>query len=210
MDHIRRGSLELDELQALVLDEGDEMLRMGFIDDVEWILQQTPDQHQTALFSATMPTQIRNIAQKYLSNPVEVHIKLKTTTAATITQRYWQVSGFDKMDTLTRVLESEEFEGVIIFVRTKNATLEVAEKLQARGFAAEALNGDIAQNQREKTVNQLKKGNASFMCGVTFIGFLFTSLKFFFRLKTKKHHTFFFRIVIENVFKIFWRQFSQD
>jgi ATP-dependent RNA helicase DeaD len=159
MDHIRRGSLALDSLQALVLDEADEMLRMGFIDDVEWILQQTPDTHQTALFSATMPLQIRNIAQKYLNSPVEINIKQKTTTASTITQRYWQLTNFEKMDVLTRVLESEEFDGIIIFVRTKNATLEVAEKLQARGFAAEALNGDIAQNQREKTVNQLKKGH---------------------------------------------------
>ncbi len=158
MDHIRRGSLMLDSLQALVLDEADEMLRMGFIDDVEWILQQTPENHQTALFSATMPAPIRSISQKYLKSPVEITIKQKTTTAATITQRYWQVGGHDKLDTLTRVLESEEFDGVIIFVRTKNATLEVAEKLQARGFAAEALNGDIAQNQREKTVNQLKSG----------------------------------------------------
>jgi ATP-dependent RNA helicase DeaD len=158
MDHIRRGSLMLDSLQALVLDEADEMLRMGFIDDVEWILQQTPDNHQTALFSATMPAPIRSISQKYLKSPVEITIKQKTTTAATITQRYWQVGGHDKLDTLTRVLESEEFDGVIIFVRTKNATLEVAEKLQARGFAAEALNGDIAQNQREKTVTQLKNG----------------------------------------------------
>lgn len=159
MDHIRRGSLNLDALQALVLDEADEMLRMGFIDDVEWVLQHTPDNHQTALFSATMPAQIKNIAQKYLNSPVEITIKQKTTTASTITQRYWQVDSHNKLDTLTHVLESEDFDGVIIFVRTKNATLEVAEKLQARGFAAEALNGDIAQNQREKTVNQLKNGH---------------------------------------------------
>lgn len=158
MDHIRRGSLALDHLQALVLDEADEMLRMGFIDDVEWILQHTPESRQTALFSATMPGPIREITHKYLKSPVEVTIKQKTTTASTITQRFWQLGNHEKLDILTRILECEEFDGVIIFVRTKNATLEVAEKLQARGFAAEALNGDIAQNQREKTVSQLKNG----------------------------------------------------
>ena len=158
MDHIRRGSLTLDDLQALVLDEADEMLRMGFIDDVEWILQHTPDSRQTALFSATMPVPIRDITHKYLKDPIEVTIKQKTTTASTISQRYWQLGNHEKLDVLTRILECEDFDGVIIFVRTKNATLEVAEKLQARGFAAEALNGDIAQNQREKTITQLKKG----------------------------------------------------
>ncbi len=159
MDHMRKGSLKLGELSALVLDEADEMLRMGFIDDVEWILQQTPDTHQTALFSATMPAPIKKITKKYLNNPVEVTIKATTTTAATITQSYCQTKGFEKLETLTRILDAEEFDGIIVFVRTKNATIEVAEKLQARGFAAEALNGDIAQNQREKTVNKLKKGH---------------------------------------------------
>lgn len=159
MDHMRRGSLKLDELCALVLDEADEMLRMGFIDDVEWILQQTPENHQTALFSATMPPPIKKITTKYLRDPVEVTIKVTTTTASTITQRYWQVKGFEKLEILTRILEGETFDGIIVFVRTKNATVEVAEKLQARGFAAEALNGDIAQNQREKTVSRLKKGH---------------------------------------------------
>lgn len=158
MDHIRKGTLDLSGLRALVLDEADEMLRMGFIDDVEWILQQTPDNHQTALFSATMPPPIRRITQNYLKDPVEITIKVKTTTAETITQRYWQVRGFEKLDVLTRILEVEEFDGMIIFVRTKNATIEVAEKLQARGYAAEALNGDIAQAQRERVVNLLKNG----------------------------------------------------
>jgi ATP-dependent RNA helicase DeaD len=117
MDHMRRGTLKLDQLKTLILDEADEMLRMGFIDDVEWILEQTPDTRQTALFSATMPTEIRKIAQKYLSNPEQVTIKVKTTTAANIRQRYWFVSGVHKMDALTRILEAENFDGMIIFVR---------------------------------------------------------------------------------------------
>ena len=158
MDHIRRGTLDLSALKALVLDEADEMLRMGFIDDVEWILEQISGDHQTALFSATMPSQIRRITKKYLHEPVEITIKVKTTTAETIRQRYWQVKGFEKLDVLTRILEVEDFDAVIVFVRTKNATVEVAEKLQARGYAAEALNGDIAQAQREKVVNRLKRG----------------------------------------------------
>ena len=158
MDHIRKGTLDLGGLKTLVLDEADEMLRMGFIDDVEWILQQTPKKHQIALFSATMPPRIRDITRKYQKDPVEITIKVKTTTADTITQRYWQVKGFEKLDVLTRMLEVEAFDGIIVFVRTKNATIEVAEKLQARGYAAEALNGDIAQNQREKVVSRLKRG----------------------------------------------------
>ena len=159
MDHVRKGTLKLDELKTLVLDEADEMLRMGFIDDVEWILEQMPDEHQTALFSATMPRQIKNITKKYLKDPAEVTIKQKTTTATTIRQRFLQMNNNEKLDTLTRVMEVEEFDAMIIFVRTKNATLEVAERLQARGYSAQALNGDIAQNQREKTVNRLKKGD---------------------------------------------------
>ncbi len=159
MDHIRKGTLKLNDIKAMVLDEADEMLRMGFIDDVEWILEQLPEQYQTALFSATMPNQIKKITQKYLNDPAEVTIKVKTQTASTITQRFVQLRNNEKMDTLTRILEVEEFDAMIIFVRTKNATLEVAEKLQARGYAAEALNGDIAQNQREKTVQRLKKSN---------------------------------------------------
>lgn len=159
MDHMRRKTLKLDAMKGLVLDEADEMLRMGFIDDVEWVLEQMPDGHQTALFSATMPAPIKKIASKYLNDPAEVMIKLKTTTAETIRQRYLQVKGHEKADTLCHILEAEEGDAAIVFVRTKNATVEVAEKLQNKGFKAEALNGDIAQNQREKTVNQLKRGN---------------------------------------------------
>jgi len=158
MDHMRRGSIKLNEMRTLILDEADEMLRMGFIDDVEWILQQTPEAHQTALFSATMPDVIRKITKKYLTSPAEVTIKVKTTTADTINQRFWMVSGFHKLDALTRILEAETFDAMIIFVRTKMATMELAEKLEARGYSSAALNGDIAQNQRERTVNQLKQG----------------------------------------------------
>ncbi len=158
MDHMRRGTLKLDQLKTLVLDEADEMLRMGFIDDVEWILEQTPSTRQTALFSATMPTEIRKIAQKYLNNPEQVTIKVKTTTAANIRQRYWFVSGLHKMDALTRILEAENFDGMIIFVRTKTATIEVAEKLEARGFSASAINGDMSQALRERAIENLKSG----------------------------------------------------
>ncbi|MGR9099716.1 MAG: DEAD/DEAH box helicase [Gammaproteobacteria bacterium] len=158
MDHMRRGSLKLDALTALVLDEADEMLRMGFIDDVEWILEQTPSERQTALFSATMPEAIRRIAQKHLKNPAEITIKVRTTTADTIRQRYWMVSGVHKLDALTRILEAESFDGMIVFVRTKTATVELSEKLEARGYASAPLNGDIPQNQRERTVEQLKSG----------------------------------------------------
>jgi len=158
MDHIRKGTLKLGGLSALVLDEADEMLRMGFIDDVEWILDQTPDDRQIALFSATMPSQIRRIATKYLNEPEQITIKVKTTTAETIRQRFWPVSGLHKLDALTRILEAEEFDAMIIFVRTKNSTVELADKLSARGYAATALNGDIAQNQRERTITNLKNG----------------------------------------------------
>lgn len=158
MDHIRRGTLKLDNLKALVLDEADEMLRMGFIDDVEWILGHTPEERQIALFSATMPNQIRKVAEKHLNNPEHIKIETKTSTAKTISQRYWFVSGLHKLDALTRILETEEFDGMIIFVRTKTATMELAEKLNARGFRADALNGDIAQNTREKIVDKLKRG----------------------------------------------------
>lgn len=158
MDHMRRGTLQLHRLRTLVLDEADEMLRMGFIDDVAWILEQCPAERQTALFSATMPKPIREIAEKYLRNPQHITIKVKTSTAETIRQRYWPVSGLHKLDALTRILEAESFEGVIVFVRTKTATIELAEKLAARGYAAVALNGDVPQNQRERTVQQLKQG----------------------------------------------------
>jgi len=158
MDHMRRGTLKLDALTGLVLDEADEMLRMGFIDDVEWILEHTPDDRQIALFSATMPPVIKKVATTYLNEPALVRIKDKTTTAKTIRQRYWQVSGLHKLDALTRILESEPFDAILIFVRTKNATEELAEKLAARGYAAEALNGDIQQKMRERIVDKLKKG----------------------------------------------------
>jgi ATP-dependent RNA helicase DeaD len=158
MDHMRRGTLKLDKLNALVLDEADEMLRMGFIDDVEWILEQTPSNRQIALFSATMPAQIRRIASKYLKDPKEITIKVATTTASTIRQRYWLVSGLHKLDALTRILEAEPFDAMLVFVRTRTITTELSEKLAARGYAAAPLNGDIPQNQRERTVDQLKKG----------------------------------------------------
>ena len=157
-DHIRKGTLKLDNIQALVLDEADEMLRMGFIDEVEWILQQTPDARQTALFSATMPKQIEKIARRHLRNPQEVSIKAKTATAETIRQRFWLVGGMHKLDALTRILEVEPFDGVLIFVRTKIATTELADKLEARGHAAAAMNGDMPQKQREQMVNKLKAG----------------------------------------------------
>lgn len=158
IDHIKRGTLKLDRLKFLVLDEADEMLRMGFIDDVEWILGHAPEERQTALFSATMPDPIRKITKRYLDDPKHVKIASKVSTASTITQRFCQVAGHHKMEALTRILEVEEFDGVIIFVRTKTATLELSEKLSARGHAVEPLNGDIPQNSRERTVERLKKG----------------------------------------------------
>ncbi len=159
MDHLERKTLNLDNLKTLVLDEADEMLRMGFIDDVEWILEHTPEQHQTALFSATMPEQIRRVAQKYLVDPKEIKIKAATATVAAIRQVYWQVSGMHKLDALTRILEVEdEFDAAIIFVRTKTATVELADKLNARGYAAAALNGDLNQQMRERVIEQLKSG----------------------------------------------------
>jgi ATP-dependent RNA helicase DeaD len=159
MDHIRKGTLKLGSLSALVLDEADEMLRMGFIDDVEWILDQTPDDRQIALFSATMPQQIRRIATNYLNDPEHVTIKTKTTTIDTIRQRFWPVSGVHKLDALTRILEAEDFDAMIIFVKTKNSTVELSDKLSARGYSSSALNGDIAQNQRERTIKNVKNGN---------------------------------------------------
>ncbi len=158
MDHIRRGNLQLDELKTLVLDEADEMLRMGFIDDVQWILEQTPDSRQTALFSATMPPQIRRIATQYLKDPQQITIKVKTSTAETIRQRYWTVTPRNKLDALTRILEIEQFDAMLIFVRTRFATTELSDKLEARGYACAPLNGDIQQKTRERTVDQLKKG----------------------------------------------------
>jgi len=159
MDHMRKGTLKLGGLRAVVLDEADEMLRMGFIDEVKWILEQTPAKRQMALFSATMPKQVEQIARRYLNDPQEISIKARTATAETIRQRYWQVSGLHKLDALTRILEVETFDAILMFVRTKTATAELAEKLEARGYAAAAMNGDMAQNHREQTVERLKKGS---------------------------------------------------
>jgi ATP-dependent RNA helicase DeaD len=158
MDHMRRKTLSLDTLKTLVLDEADEMLRMGFIDDVEWILEHTPANRQIALFSATMPKEIKKVAETHLNNPEIIKIADKTTTAKTIRQRYLMTSGINKLDALTRILEIEEFDGIIVFVRTKITTEELASKLNARGFSSAALNGDIAQATREKTVARLKSG----------------------------------------------------
>ncbi|MBU1341183.1 MAG: DEAD/DEAH box helicase [Proteobacteria bacterium] len=159
MDHMRRKTVSFADLFCVVIDEADEMLHMGFIDDVEWILEKTPDDSQTALFSATMPGPIRKIAQKYLKNPEEVIVKPDSTELATINQKYWMVAGAKKGLALARILEAITFDGVIVFVKTKTATLEVTKILEEKGFKAEALNGDIAQNARERTVSRLKNGN---------------------------------------------------
>ncbi|WP_144783959.1 DEAD/DEAH box helicase [Microbacterium sp. BH-3-3-3] len=158
MDHLDKGTLDLSELKYLVLDEADEMLKMGFAEDVETILADTPSTKQVALFSATMPAQIRRISAQYLNDPDEITVKTKTATSTNITQRYLIVSYQQKIDALTRILEVENFEGMIVFTRTKNETETVAEKLRARGYTAAAINGDVAQVQRERTVNQLKSG----------------------------------------------------
>ena len=158
IDHLEKNTLDLSQLSTLVLDEADEMLRMGFIDDVETILKKTPPQRQVALFSATMPAPIRRIAQTYLREPQEISIEAKTRTADNIRQRFWQVSGLHKLDALTRILEAEPFDAMIVFARTKLATDELAQKLQARGFSAAAINGDVQQAQRERTIQQLKDG----------------------------------------------------
>ncbi len=158
IDHLDKGTLDLSQLTTLVLDEADEMLRMGFIDDVESILKKTPAQRQVALFSATMPSPIRRIAQTYLREPSEISIEAKTRTADNIRQRFWQVSGLHKLDALTRILEAEPFDAMIVFARTKLATDELAQKLQARGFSAAAINGDVQQAQRERTIQQLTDG----------------------------------------------------
>ena len=158
MDHIKRGTLDLGGVTCVVLDEADEMLQMGFVDDIEWILEQTPATRQVALFSATIPAPIRRIAQRHLREPVEVTITSRTTTAANIRQRYWIVSGVHKLDALTRILEAEPFDGMLIFARTKQSTVELAERLEARGFAVAPLNGDMQQKDRERTVARLKSG----------------------------------------------------
>ncbi|MEL7045522.1 MAG: DEAD/DEAH box helicase, partial [Pseudomonadota bacterium] len=158
MDHMRRGSLDISQIRTLVLDEADEMLRMGFIDDVEWILEQSPPSRQIALFSATMPDAIRRIARERLTEPHEVSIQVATVTNVDIRQRVWMMAGVHKLDALTRILEVEPFDGAIIFVRTRLATTELAEKLLARGYSAAALNGDVPQKQRESTVQRLRDG----------------------------------------------------
>jgi ATP-dependent RNA helicase DeaD len=158
MDHIKSGALDLTGLRFLVLDEGDEMLQMGFVDDIEWILEQTPPERQIALFSATMPPAIRRIAQKHMRDPQQITIQNKASNAPKIRQRCWLVSGMHKLDALTRMLEVERFDAMLVFVRTKLETVDLADRLAARGFNAAALNGDIPQQQREKTVTRLKKG----------------------------------------------------
>jgi ATP-dependent RNA helicase DeaD len=159
MDHMRQGTLDLSGLRALVLDEADEMLRMGFIDDVEWVLEQLPEQRQVVLFSATMPSEIRRISQQYLSSPAEITIRTKASDASRIRQRYITVQGPQKLAALERVLESEGGEGVIIFARTKAITLTVAESLEAHGYDVAVLNGDVPQAQRERTIERLKSGH---------------------------------------------------
>ena len=158
MDHLDKGTLDLSQLTYLVLDEADEMLKMGFAEDVETILAQTPSTKQVALFSATMPAQIRRISQQYLKDPEEITVRTRTTTSANTAQRYLVVSYPQKIDALTRILEVENFEAMIVFTRTKNETETVAERLRARGYAAAAINGDVVQAQRERTVEQLKAG----------------------------------------------------
>jgi ATP-dependent RNA helicase DeaD len=156
MDHLRRKTLSLQSLRTLVLDEADEMLRMGFIDDVEWILEHTPQQRQIALFSATMPEEIRKVARRHLREPVEIKIQSATATVEAIDQAYWQITGTNKLDALTRILETQDIDAALIFVRTKTATVQLVEKLEARGYACAALNGDITQPLRERTVENLK------------------------------------------------------
>jgi ATP-dependent RNA helicase DeaD len=163
IDHLERGTLALDAIRTLVLDEADEMLAMGFADALEAILAQTPAQKQVALFSATMAPPIRRIAQRHLREPREIVIRGKTATAANIRQSFWMVSGLHKLDALTRIVETAEFGAMLVFVRTKQSTVELAEKLQARGFAAVALNGDIPQSMREKTIEQLKGGKVDIL-----------------------------------------------
>jgi len=158
MDHLRRETLSLSALRTVVLDEADEMLRMGFIDDVDWILEQTPAEKQVALFSATMPDLIRRVARRHLHDPREVRIETRTATVATVRQRYCQVGVQHKLDALTRVLEVEDADAMLIFVRTKVAATELAERLEARGYPSAALHGDMTQALREKTIDQLRNG----------------------------------------------------
>ena len=158
MDHMRQGTLDLSNLRALVLDEADEMLRMGFIDDVEWVLEQLPEKRQVVLFSATMPAEIRRISQKYLNSPAEVTIRQKAADASLIRQRFLMVHAPHKLAALERVLEAETSEGVIVFARTKAITITVAESLEQHGYDVAVLNGDVPQAQRERTIERLKSG----------------------------------------------------
>ncbi|ECI0415103.1 DEAD/DEAH family ATP-dependent RNA helicase [Salmonella enterica subsp. salamae] len=158
LDHLKRGTLDLSKLSGLVLDEADEMLRMGFIEDVETIMAQIPEGHQTALFSATMPEAIRRITRRFMKEPQEVRIQSSVTTRPDISQSYWTVWGMRKNEALVRFLEAEDFDAAIIFVRTKNATLEVAEALERSGYNSAALNGDMNQSLREQTLERLKDG----------------------------------------------------
>jgi ATP-dependent RNA helicase DeaD len=158
LDHVKSGALNLDALKFLVLDEGDEMLQMGFVDDIEFLFQQAPEEKQVALFTATLPHSIRRIAQTHMRDPREISVQSRGEAAPKIRQRYWMVSGLHKLDALTRVLESERFDAMLVFVRTKIETVDLAQRLEARGFAASALNGDMEQRQREQMVAQLKNG----------------------------------------------------
>ena len=158
LDHIRRGTLDLSALQSIVLDEADEMLRMGFIDDVETVMAELPENHQTALFSATMPEPIRRITKRFMKNPQEVKIKATQRSAPDITQSYWLVNGFRKNDALLRFLEVEEFDAAIIFTRTKTGTVDITELCERNGFRTAALNGDMTQQAREQTLDKLKSG----------------------------------------------------
>jgi len=157
-DHLRRNSLSLAHLSAVVLDEADEMLKMGFIDDVEWILGHAPEPHQTALFSATMPKAVRAVAARHMRQPVSIEIKAATATVDTVSQKYWLVQGLHKLDALTRILEVESFDAMLIFVRTRNATVTLAEKLAARGYACAPINGELSQKQREQTIERFRDG----------------------------------------------------
>jgi len=159
MDHFRRGSLTAASLKTVVLDEADEMLKMGFVEDIEWILSQIEHEHQTALFSATMPAPIKKIAHRYLKDPVKVQIQAKTNSVETIDQQYICVGREHKLEALSRFLEMDNVQAAIIFARTKTASVELADKLQARGFAAAALNGDMKQSHREKVLARMKKGH---------------------------------------------------
>lgn len=163
MDHLRRGTLKLDALRTVVLDEADEMLRMGFIDDVQWILEHTPAERQVALFSATMPPPIRRVADTHLRDPATIRIASRTSTVERVEQSFWLVAGTSKLDAITRILEATEHDGVIVFVRTKISSETLADRLEARGHDAAAINGDMTQGQREATIARLKNGTVDIL-----------------------------------------------